>query len=203
MVVIADKDNAVGDKIREIDRDSLEYTKWIAVAGMAVAAASAIVASAGTATMPVVIIGVALSAGGFAVQETKALDPLLGKDASLWIGGGMMFAGAALTGGGAAAAQATTVSQALNITGTAIQGGNQVHTGMHQVETAAVVYEVDQMHISAQRYANDAQRIQRLADVIIDGLREDTNSIRRITATVQSINETEAETKLISIGVRA
>lgn len=203
MVVIADKDNAVGEKIREIDRDSLEYTKWIAVAGMAVAAGGAIVASAGTATMPVVLIGVALSAGGFFVQETKALDPVLGKDASLWIGGGMMFAGAALTGGGAAAAQATTVSQALTMTGTAIEGGSQVHAGMHQVENAAIVHEVDERHISAQEYANDAQRIQRMVDEIIDGLREDAKSLRRITATVQAINETKSETQLISIGVRA
>lgn len=205
MAVIADKDSAVADKIREVDRDSMEYTKWIAVAGMAVAAAGAIVASWGTATAPVVLIGVALSAGGFLVQETKCLDPLIGKDASMWIGGGMMFAGAAVTGAGAAAAASTMskFAQVLTVTGNSIQAGSQVHGGMHQVENAAIQHDVDEAHVVAQRHVNSAQRLMREVETIIDGIRDDSRACRRIAATVQEITETESETRLMSIGVRA
>ncbi|MBX3229376.1 MAG: hypothetical protein KIT84_17840 [Labilithrix sp.] len=199
MALIADKDSAVADEIREVDRESLKYTKWIAIAGMAVAAGAAIVGSAGTATAPVVLIGVALSAGGFAIQETKCLDPLIGKNASMWIGGGMMLGGAVLTGVGAAGA----APKALAMVGTAVEGAVQVHGGMHRVESAAVRHEVDEAHIIAQKHMNNAQRLMRQVDLIIDELRENAQTYRRIAAAVQEVTETESETRLMSMGVRA
>jgi hypothetical protein len=100
-VVCADKDSALADRIRTFERDTEAYNQWIAAAGMAVAGAATIVATLGTATAVVVAIGLALSAAGCVVSNTKVAADVLGRDGARFTGAGLMLAGAVTSGVGA------------------------------------------------------------------------------------------------------
>lgn len=210
-VIVADKGSAVADEIRHVERETKEWNKWIAAAGMAVAAAAAIVGSLGTATLPVVAIGVALSASGFAVTETKCLDPLLGKEASMWIGSGMMISGAIISGAGsAAAAQATAkvshgaseAARALKVGAAVVDGTAKTRQGLEQVADAATRYEVDKAHTEAQAHLFRTQRLQRMVEEVIDTVRDLKDSHRRMSQAVNEIVETQCQTQLLAAGMR-
>lgn len=206
--VIADKDSTVADDIRELERETQEYTKWVAVAGMAVAATAAIIGSLGTATAPVVIIGVALSAGGFAVAETKCLDPLLGESASTWVGSAMMLSGALVSGAGAAAAaqQVSTglaeVSRSVAVAGAVVDGGAKVRLGFEGVRDAAIQHEVDTHHRTAEKHGQATQRLQRMVEDIIDSVRDLKESHTRMSRAISEAVETQCQTQLIAATMR-
>lgn len=211
-VLVADKDSAVADEIRDVERDTQEYTKWAAVAGMVLAASAAAVGSFGTAafvsTVIVVSIGVALSAGGFAVAETKCLDEALGKGASTWIGSGMMVGGALVSGVGAtvvaggATQAASAATRALTIGGTVLSGGAQVRQGLETVHNASIQYEVDQSHKDAKEQFFQAQRFQRMVEDIIDTVRDLKDSYLRVTKVVSETVDMQCQTQLAAAGMR-
>ena len=210
-VIVADKDSSVADEIRHVEQETKEWNKWIAAAGMAVAAAAAIVGSLGTATLPVVAIGVALSAGGFAVTETKCLDVLIGKEASMWIGSGMMLAGALISGAGSAAAAQMTAnvsngtreaSRVLQVGASVVDGTLKARQGLEQVANAATQNEVNKAHEEAQGHLFLTQRLQRMVEDIIDTVRDLKDGHRRMSQAVNEVLETNCQTQLIAAGMR-
>ena len=210
--LVADKESAVADEIRHVERETKEWNKWIAAAGMAVAAAAAIVGSLGTATLPVVAIGVALSASGFAVTETKCLDPLLGKEASMWIGSGLMISGAIISGAGSAAAAgqvagrvsqgASEASRALKVGAAVVDGAAKARQGLEQVADAATRREIDKAHTEAQAHLFRTQRLQRMVEEIVETVRDLKDSHRRMSQAVNEAVETQCQTQLIAAGMR-
>ena len=207
-VVVADKDTAVASAIRAVERDTREYTRYVALAGMVLAAGAAIVGSMGTAAAPVVLVGVALSAGGFGVTETRCLDPFIGEDASAWIGGGMMIGGAVLTGAGASAAaahvgRAAEAARALTVTGGVLAGGARVRQGLEQVQSSATRHAVDAADRDATRHRFTVERLQRMVEQIVESVRGLAESQRRIARTVSEVVETECRTPIICLTGRA
>ncbi len=212
MVVVADKDNKVADEIRETEKDTRDYTKWVAIGAMAVAGAGAVVASGGTATAIVVGVGVALSVAGFVVVETQALDPLLGKNASLAIGGGMMLAGAVVSFGATATASTAQLSsaamqhlgRALTVGGGVVSAVVQVKQGLDGMEAAAVQKEVDDFNTEAHGYFLKSERMKNIVLDIIEDVRDLSKSKRRVSEIVNGIVETQCETRAIaSAGMKA
>ncbi|MBN9166461.1 MAG: hypothetical protein J0I07_36340 [Myxococcales bacterium] len=212
-VIVADKDSAVADQIRDVEDKTREWNKWIAVAGMAIAAAAAIVGSLGTATLPVVAIGVALSAGGFAVTETKCLDALLGEGASMWIGTGMMISGAIISGAGSASAAAQVTdkvaqgtreaARTLQVAGGVVDGLSKTRQGLDTVADAATRHEVDNAHVEAKSLLFQMQRLQRMVEEIIDTVRDLKDGHRRMSQAVNDAVEMQCQTQLMAAGMRA
>lgn len=204
--IAATKHGAVADDIRTAEKETEPYTKWAALAGMAVAAAGACVASFGTATMVVVAIGVALSASGFTVSETGCLDDALGKDAARWVSLGMMVAGAVTTGAGAAAAAGNAVeaAKAMELGGHAVDAASKMRQGTEQIRDAAAEKDVWNAQANAKTSMNQARRLQRLIEDVIDTVRDLKDNSRKVSATINQIQDTQAQTQLISAtGVRA
>ena len=205
---VADKEGAVADEVRHVERETREYTKWIAIAGMALAAAGAIVASAGTATLPVVAVGVALSAGGFAVMETKCF----GDELSGWIGAGMMVTGAVLTGVGASNALAVAskaasakdlAAKALLAGGTTLTSAAEAREGLEQIQAAGTQRAVDRANEDATRAQQATKRLERMIEEIVDTVRDLKDGFRRAASTVQQTLELHSQTQVTAAaGIR-
>ncbi len=201
VAIVADKDSATADKIREAEKETQDYTKWVALVGMAVAAAGAIVSTAGTASVVVVGIGIALSASGFVVSETQCI----GKEWSNWVGLGLSVAGAVTSGVGAATAAsaatktATEVARVLAGSGQALEGVAQMRQGAEQIRSAATQKVVEDANTDAQAARFSAQRLERLIEDILDEVREAKDSFRRIATTINETMEIQNRTQLIAI----
>jgi uncharacterized protein YoxC len=196
-VVFADKDSAVADKVQDVEKATEEYNKWITAAAMALAGAAAIVGSLGTATAVVVAVGVAISAAGFLVSETKALDGVFGEGTSQWIGLGMMVAGAVVTGVGASAA-ASNAPKALNATSRVVTGASSGVQGLKTVDNAFVQHEASAADREAKKFLYQAQRLQRFVEDLIDSVRDLKDSHRRISASVNEMVQTQCDTQLMA-----
>src|SRR5262249_14666811 len=116
------------------DHDVKPYTsetlKWsLVVAG---AASGVFTGGVGTAAMWVAIAGLAVSAGGIAVQELKVARELLGEKGAFWMGLGLQIAGAITTGGSALAPGAGKVVVAESVAA-GVNGATQITTGVDRI----------------------------------------------------------------------
>lgn len=204
-VVCSDKDSAVADTVRDVEKETQEYNQWIAVAGMAVAGAAAIVGSFGSATGLVVAVGIALSLGGFAVAKTECF----GEEASRWIGLGMTVAGGVVSGVGAIGmagqATSTALAEAARVAGSvgnALDGAAKVRQGLETLESAAIQRDVERANIEAKEHLFATQRLQRMVEDIIDSVRDLKDSYRRVSGIVNETVETQSNAQLIAAGCR-
>ncbi len=187
----ADKDDRAATRIRELEADTREYTRFVAIAGMAMAAAGAAVGSMGSAT--IVAIGLALSAAGMAIAETKCI----GDEASVWVGSGMMIGGAVVSGFGAAAAS-SALSELLAASGTAVSATAQMRGGADSVRGASTAYAADRAHIDAERAQMRARRLERMLEGIVDTVRDADRDVRRMATTVKETIEVQVETAALA-----
>lgn len=194
IAVVANKDSATADKIRQAEKDTRDYTKWIALAGMAVAAAGAVVATAGTASVVVVGIGIALSASGFLVSETRCF----GDKASMWIGSGLGLAGAVMTGAGAAGA-ASTAARVMTGAGKAVEGVAEMRAGGDRIRVAATEHAVGEANVDAQAHRFEARRLEQLIEEIIESVRDAKDSAQRVMSTLSETMDTQNQTRLIAV----
>jgi len=154
----------------------------------AIAAAAATVCTAGAAGPLVVGAAVALSAAGWAVQETRWLG-----SASAWVGGGLALAGAAVSCGGtlvasttaaaasvaqaaAATASSTSLVQTAGAAATTASAGATIVSGAAHIEVT--VYQSDdlQAQAEAQGAASSAALFAQMQQWAIDGLSEQVRS---------------------------
>jgi hypothetical protein len=178
------------------DKKSSSLFKTLATVGMVVVAAAAVVMTLGSATPLVVGVGLALSASGFFVSETKCLDPLLGDGVSGWVGMGMQICGAVVggfAGGGGTVGTVAKVAEA----GSAIAGGCQKAEDTLREKTSA-----DDMR-EATKAQQQMRRLQTAIDDIIEQLKDAKDSSRRGSDTVNQIAETQGQTLIIAAGGRA
>jgi len=179
------------------------------VAGV-VAGAAATVATAGAAGPVVVGVALALSAGGFAVSETKCLDGLLGNGASQYVGLGLDLAGAAVTFGASAAAAASPAATTVNnVTLAAVAGANGAATattttagvigavagatsgaadvvaGGANVETAKFAANVVDAEADETSAKNDAAKQERFTEWLLDNLAASQTAQRNAMQTLQ------------------
>ncbi|HXX66438.1 MAG TPA: hypothetical protein VEK07_04620 [Polyangiaceae bacterium] len=170
----------------------------------AIAAAAATVCTAGAAGPLVVAVAVALSAAGWAVQETRWLG-----SASGWVGGGLALAGAAVSCGGALAASSTAAATALaqsastttnstSLAQTAGAAATMTGAGATIVSAAAHLgvsgYQADdlQAQAEAQAAASSATLFAQMEQWAIDSLSEQVRShcdaMAVLTDTIQTSN---------------
>ena len=200
--VAAKKDGAIADDLRAVEKATDPYMKYVEYGAMTLAAASAIVASAGTATAPVVIVGVALSAAGTVSSETKALDHVVGEKAARYIDAGAIISGAVVTGAGLAAiggGGASSVARALGYGADAVDGAAKIDRGLETMEDATIAHDVDRGQIAAKRYQREADRIGRAVDDMLDragAIEKDGAHVREIAENVATMQTETRETAL-------
>ncbi len=171
--------------------------KTIAVAAMVVVAAAATVMTCGAAGPLVVGIGLALSASGFLVSQTKCLDPLLGDGASQWIGTGLAIVGACVTmGAGIGGSTVETVAQGA-------QGVSSVAQGCQTASDAIQNYNADGHAREAVAAEHQMRRIQTMIDDIIEKLSDAKDDSRRGAEAVNQMSVTADETLVMAAGGRA
>jgi hypothetical protein len=183
-------------KKAEEDRTSDSPFKTIATVAMVVVAAAATVATCGGAAPTLVGVGLALSAGGFFVGETKCLDPLLGDGVSKWVGLGMGLAGTICTMGAGNATEIEEVAQGA-------QGVSEGAQGCQTTVTAIAESRADHDMQEAKAAQNQMHRLQVMIDDIIDRLGEQKDTSRRGSETVNEIVQTQGDTLVIAAGGRA
>lgn len=192
-------------KAEEEQREGGGFFKVFATVAMVVVAAAATVCTCGAAGPVVVGVGLALSAGGFLVNQTKCFG-----DASAWIGAGMQLCGAVVTCGAAlassGAAAATTAEQAAETAakiGEGAEAASAIAQGAGQVDSTLREHRADQ-HM--QKAAVAQQQMRRLQDAIgdvIEHLQDAKDASRRGATAVNEIVETEGQTLVLSAGGRA
>lgn len=178
------------------DKKSGSIFKDLATVGMVVVAAAAIVMTFGSATPVVVGVGLALSASGFAVSETKCLDPLLGDGASAWVGMGLQVVGAVVGGFGGGASTVGTVAKVA-------QAGSAIASGCQKAEDTLRENTSENDMIEAKKAQQQMRRLQSAIDDIIAQLQDAKDSSRRGTDTVNQIVETQGQTLVLAAGGRA
>lgn len=184
-------------KKAEEDRNSDSPSKTIATVAMVVVAAAATVATCGGAAPALVGVGLALSAGGFLVGETKCLDPLLGDGVSKWVGLGMGLAGTLCTLG------ASGGGSTLEAVAQGAEGVSQVAQGCQTTSDAVAENRANHDMERAKTAQNQMRRIQVTIDDIIDRLGEAKDTTRRGSEAVNEIVQTEGNTLIIATGGRA
>lgn len=202
VALVADKEGAVADEIRHVEKETQQYTKYAAYVAMGLAAAGAIAGTAGTATLPVVLVGVALSASGAIVTESNCL----GDDWSKWVGMGLMASGSLISGvglgaaaaGASAAAKAT--STALSVSGTVVDGAAKVKDGTDQIHGAAVQHEVDLANADAKELQVADRRLDRVIERLIETAQDAKDGFRRTASTIQQAIEQDVQTPMIVAG---
>ena len=188
LAILADKDSETAERIRDVDDATKVYTKHAAVAGMLLAGAATIVASWGTAAMPVVAVGIALSASSFAVSETRAA----GETWTPWLSAGLGAAGALVTG---FAAPANTLA----VIGRVASGSAEMRDGAAQVQAAGTSRVVGHAEVDAEGARHEMRRIDRLLEDVIDAVRESGAAFQRIAKGVAHAIEVRNETALVAV----
>jgi len=169
----------------------------VAVVAVVASAAVATVATGGAGAPVAVGVGLALSAGGFAVSETKCLDPVLGEGASQWVGAGMTLCGTAVTLlGPGAAGTLVTVAKGL-------QSGATAAKGAQQIENSIRGYVADGHAQDAAQTQMIMRRLERAIEEVIERMSETKDTTRRGTEHLNGIVETDAQTQLLAAGGRA
>ena len=162
---------------------------FIAKVALIAGGIAAIAATAGSAGPLVAGVALALSAGGTAIQETDCLDDAFGQGASNWIGLGMQATGGIICFAGAGSA----AGSAMNTVATATQVGGGAATAVTSGAHARVaqfngdVADAEADALAAQRRG---ERMTRLVEWLIDGIRETQKSHERAKATLGEAIET-------------
>jgi hypothetical protein len=170
------------------DQKSGSFWKTVAKVGMVVAAVAATVASYGAAGPVVVAVAIALSAGGFLVDETKCLG-----EASPWVGMAMEICGSLLTGGGGVA---SSVASSASSTATMVEGGVKINDAVHQ-------HSADLDMREAKAAQQQMRRIQTVIEDVITALQDDKESKDHGAETINKVIETQSDTLLIAAGAGA
>jgi hypothetical protein len=174
--------------------------KTLAIVAMAVVAAAATVMTLGAAAPLVVGVGLALSASGFLVTETKCLDPILGDGVSQWVGMGLGIAGAVVTMGAGAGAGAGST---LETVAKGAQGISTVAQGCQTASDAIQNYNADGHAEKAVAAQQQMRRIQVVIDDIIQRLGDSKDDSRRGAEAVNQMSVTADETLVLAAGGRA
>ena len=171
--------------------------KTLAIVAMAVVAVAATVMTCGGAAPLVVGVGLALSAGGFMVSETKCLDPILGDGVSKWVGMGMAIVGSIVTMG------AGSAGTTLEAVATTAQGTSTVAQGCQTASDAIQNYAADEHAQQAVAAQQQMRRIQAAIDDIIERLGDAKDDSRRGAEAVNQLSVTADETLVLAAGGRA
>jgi hypothetical protein len=174
--------------------------KTLAIVAMAVVAAAATVMTLGAAAPAVVAVGLALSASGFLVTETKCLDPILGDGVSKWVGLGLGIAGAVVTMGAGTGASAGST---LETVAKGAEGVSTVAQGCQTTSDAIQNYDADGHAEKAVAAQQQMRRIQVAIDDIIQRLGEAKDDSRRGAEAVNQMSVTADETLVLAAGGRA
>lgn len=171
--------------------------KTLAIVAMAVVAVAATVMTCGAAGPVVVGVGLALSASGFMVSETKCLDPILGEGASKWVGMGLAVVGAVVTLG------ATSGGTTVEVVAKGAEGVSAVAQGCQTGSDAIQNYNADGHAEKAVAAQQQMRRIQAAIDDIIERLGESKDDSRRGAEAVNQMSVTADETLVLAAGGRA
>jgi hypothetical protein len=151
----------------------------------AVAAAVVTVCTAGAAGPVVVGVALALSATGFAVQQTHCLG-----GASSWVGAGLTLAGAVVSGGSSLLASGSTLStsfvQTTSVVTNFTGAGATVVAGAASIEVSRYQADALDAQADAEKAKQAAAFFEQVQQWAIDTLQEQVDSHRNAMNTLAS-----------------
>jgi hypothetical protein len=167
---------------------------FIAKVALVAGGTAATVATAGSAGLVVAGIAVALSAGGTVVQETDCLDSVFGEGASDVIGFGMQVGGGVVCFAGAGSAAGTVVNTVATATEVGGSAATVVTSAAH-ARNAQFQGDVRDAEADALAAQQRGERMTRLIEWLIDGVRETDKSNARAKETLrQAIDQHDQAT---------
>jgi hypothetical protein len=171
---------------------------FIAQTALLVGMVAATAATAGAGGLVVAGLAVALSAGGMVVQETDCLDGMLGDGASDWIGLGMQLSGAAVGyfGAGAAASSWLSTVSAYSHAG---GGAATIVTGAATARVAKFEGDALDAEADAKAAGFRSDKMARLVEWLIDGIRETDKSHERAKETLAQAMQTLDQAQLAAV----
>jgi hypothetical protein len=186
-------DKVAGDAVSDVKAavDSPRFwhdleggAKMVATVAAAVAGVATTVVTAGTAAPLVVGAALALSAGGFAISETKCLG-----GASAYVGLGMELGGAAVAWVGAPAASTgvTQLSAKLGTAANIAAGGATVVEGTAHIENKRFEANVANAQADETAATNQIAKEARLTSWLLDNLSAAEQAEKDTTNTLQGI----------------
>lgn len=181
-------DLKLGDDVVGLSDSHVQEVAHEVVLGLAVTAGAALtLVSAGSAAGLVVAgFAVALSLGGHVVARTKALDGLLGENASAVFGVAAQVASAALTVGGTLTGQLGAVPQAAPLRGM-VKGADGMAHGADRAVLAVHAYSAARAGAAAERSAATARELRATTERLVDGLRAAAAQLARTRTAVHEV----------------
>ena len=178
------------------DEDVKPVAKKLLMANLMVASLVATVFSAGTTTgVCIALAGIAISAAGSKIAEHQLLDGVFGKGSSKWIGLGMQIYGAAASGM-SGLAKGAALGAAEKAAGAVVHGATAGVRAADQVVLAVHEKERDDANTAAESARLALMRLDRLLEMLIEGIKETTQSSRRAGESLQGAIATANQTHL-------
>jgi hypothetical protein len=183
-------------------RDLERAATWVAKIAAAVAAVALTTVTFGGAAPAVVLAALALSAGGFAVAETRCF----GEKASPWVALGLDLAGAAVGSGGALATSGSrSFLRAVGTAGAVSQmaaGAAQVTQGAAHVRVTGFTADAERAQASMTEARQGIERQQRFVAWLLEGLEEAVRSNERARETLSTALHAQQATLLMAGAAR-
>jgi hypothetical protein len=173
--------------------------KDVLQASVLVASVAATVLTCGTTTgLCLALAGVALSAGGSKLVESRALDRVLGEGASKWIGLAMQVGGAAVS----ASAGFATAGQALLGTGatrgaSVVQGSLAVVKGADGIVLARNEHERGLADVDVEGAKQKLGRLLAFLEMLVEGVREVRESTKNAAEALRAAIDTRDQTNVM------
>lgn len=164
------------------DADVQPVAKKLVMANLLVASATASVLSCGTtAGLTIAAVGLAMSLAGSYVAEHK----VFGAGPSEWVGLGMEIYGALASGmsglaPGGAAIEGAAVAGVINGGLDVVRGGDRIVSAVHR-------HEADEANVDAEAAKQKIARLERVLDMIIDGIRETRETHQKTQEIIQNV----------------
>jgi hypothetical protein len=184
------------------DEDVRPVAKKLVMANMWIASATATALSAGTTVgLCIALAGLAISTAGGEIAKAGTFDGLFGKGSSQWIGLGMQIYGAAATGmsglaNGTSLHAAVKLGAAAKAGAAATQGTLVTARAADHAVIASNEKTRDDENIKAEQAKLMLLRLERVIDALIDGIKEASESSRKVGESLQGAIATLDQTHL-------
>jgi hypothetical protein len=185
------------------DEDVKPVARKALMLNLLVLSVGATIFSAGSTTgLCIAAAGLAFSAAGSQVAENEVLDGVLGKGASRWVGLGMQIYGAAATGM-SGLANGAALGAAAKVGGTVAHGAATTARATDKIVRVVHDKQAADARVVAEAAKLQLNRLERLIDFLIDGMKEAASSSRKAGEAIQQAITAADQTQLvISNGTR-
>ncbi len=186
------------------DEDVRPIAKDLLMLNLLVASIAATVLSCGSTTaICIALAGIAISAAGTQVAKHKTFDGVLGNGSSEWIGLGMEIYGATAASMAGMAPGASSLAQNGARAAMIVNGGSSILRGGDKIATTINTRARDEANIDVEAAKQQLKRLERMVELLIDGLKETQQSHKRAAEALQGAVQSADQAQLaIAQGTR-